>query len=182
MPLEPDLDEMLMKRLQEGDPGAFQILYERHHRPVFGFLARSVRDRQTAEDLLQETFLRVFASRQAYRPLAPFRAWLYTIARHLVVDQMRRAGPSAALIEDSSEDVADPQASALERAEAQGLGERLERAVARLPPVQREVVLLSRMGGLTHEEISRVTGASPEAVRVALHRALRTLRDRLDRP
>jgi RNA polymerase sigma-70 factor, ECF subfamily len=131
---------------------------------------------------LQETFLRVFAGRQAYRPLAPFRAWLYAIARHLVVDQMRRAQPSATSIEDLSQGVADPQASALECAEAQALGERLERAVARLPPGQREVLLLSRMGGLTHEEIGRVTGASPAAVRVALHRALRTLRDLLDRP
>jgi RNA polymerase sigma-70 factor, ECF subfamily len=182
VPLAPDPDEALMKRLQAGDPSAFQILYERYHRAVFAFLARSVADRRIAEDLLQETFLRVFASRQAYRPLAPFRAWLYAIARHLVVDQMRRAQPSATSIEDLSQGVADPQASALECAEAQALGERLERAVARLPPGQREVLLLSRMGGLTHEEIGRVTGASPAAVRVALHRALRTLRDLLDRP
>lgn len=182
MPLAPDPDEALMKRLQAGDPSAFQILYERYHRAVFAFLARSVADRRIAEDLLQETFLRVFAGRQAYRPLAPFRAWLYAIARHLVVDQMRRAQPSATSIEDLSQGVADPQASALECAEAQALGERLERAVARLPPGQREVLLLSRMGGLTHEEIGRVTGASPAAVRVALHRALRTLRDLLDRP
>lgn len=140
-----------MAAVQAGDLRAFETLYARHHRAVFGVLLRSVADRRTAEDLLQETFLRVFASRRAYRPLAAFRTWLYTIARHLVVDQMRRAAPVGALTEDLPDEVPDAQASPLERVEAEAVAERLAQAVARLPPGQREVLLLSRVARLTHE-------------------------------
>jgi DNA ligase D-like protein (predicted polymerase) len=117
---------------------------------VFGFLARCVGDRRIAEDLLQETFLRVFASRQAYRPLAPFRAWLYTITRHLVVDQRRRAQPSAAPIENSLHDVADPQASALERHAVGHPGQPVRR---RMRLAELEHFLAGRdQGGIGHQE------------------------------
>ena len=167
-----------MLALQGGELDAFQVLYERHSRAVFALLLRSVGDRRVAEDLLQETFLRVFATRQGYQPLASFRTWLYTIARHLVVDEVRRrrgaGGPGGG---DDVETLVDPQASPLQRTEARELGERLERAVRRLPPAQREVLLLSRVAGLSHDEVAQVTGTSPGAVRVTLHRALGRLRE-----
>jgi RNA polymerase sigma-70 factor (ECF subfamily) len=170
-------DEALMQALQDGDLDAFRVLYERHHRGVFAFVLRSVGDPSTAEDLLQETFVRVFATRRAYRPLASFRTWLYTIARHLVIDRIRRRrAPGDPAEEGAVDAVVDPDASPHQRAEARELGERLERAIERLPPAQREVLLLSRVAGLGHEEIAQVTGVSPGAVRVTLHRALDRLR------
>ncbi len=173
-------DEALMQAVQGGDLEAFRILYERHHRAVFALVLRSVGDRPTAEDLLQETFVRVFATRQAYRPLASFRTWLYTIARHLVVDQIRRRRAPGDLAEEGAvETLVDPDASPHQRAEARELGERLERAIERLPPAQREVLLLSRLAGLGHDEIAQVTRVSRGAVRVTLHRALGRLQQLL---
>lgn len=173
-------DEALMDEVRAGGLDAFQALYERHHHAVFTFLLRSFGDRRTAEDLLQETFLRVFAHREAYHPTAAFKTWLFTIARNLVVNQFRKRGGSPEPDSDEAlELLPEPGASPLQHAEAQELGERLQAAMVRLPPSQREVLLLSRFAGLSREEVAQTTGASAVAVRVTLHRALRRLRDLL---
>ncbi|MBI2466590.1 MAG: sigma-70 family RNA polymerase sigma factor [Candidatus Rokubacteria bacterium] len=180
MPPETRSDEMLMDEVRAGSPAAFEALYDRHHRSVFAFLLRSLGERRKAEDLLQETFLRVFAHREGYRPTAGFRTWLFTIARNLLVDELRRRSGARALEgAELAETLTDPGATPLERAEAGELGERLQAAMLELPPSQREVVLLGRFGGLSAKEVAEITGASPGAVRVTLHRALRRLRDLL---
>lgn len=176
----PTDDESLMAEVRRGSAEAFRTLYDRHSRAVFSFLLRSLADPRAAEDLLQETFLRVFAHREDYRPTAAFRSWLFTIARNLLIDQIRqRSGRREPEGGEALERIADPGATPLEQAETRQLGERLETAVLRLPPSQREVLLLSRFGGLDHEEIARVTGTSETAVRVTLHRALRRLHELL---
>ncbi|MBI3456484.1 MAG: sigma-70 family RNA polymerase sigma factor [Candidatus Rokubacteria bacterium] len=173
-------DQALMAEVQAGSVRAFQALYDRHRQAVFAFLLRSLADRRAAEDLLQEAFLRVFARRQHYRPTATFKTWLFTIARNLVIDQLRQqSGRQGFERGEILETVADPGATPLQQAEARELGERLQAAVLRLPPSQREVLLLSRFAGLSHDEIAEVTGTSPGAVRVTLHRALRRLREGL---
>lgn len=176
----PPSDEALMEEVRAGSLAAFQALYDRHRRGVFNFLLRSLGDRRIAEDLLQETFLRVFAHREEYRPTAALRTWLFTIARNLLIDQLRQQSRRPELEDEATLEAAvDPGATPLQQAEAAELGERLQAAVLRLSPSQREVLLLGRFAGLSHEEIARVTGASPEAVRVTLHRALSRLRDLL---
>lgn len=177
-------DEALMARVRDGSVAAFQALYERHHRALFSFLLRLLADRPAAEDLLQETFLRVYLHRESYRPSAAFRTWLFTIARNLAIDHLRRRGPFQERVgeEDRVAAMPDPAPSPLRRVEA---GEELwqfEAALSQLPPGQREVLLFSRYAGLSHAEIAEVTGSSPEAVRVALHRALRRVRDLLREP
>lgn len=173
-------DESLMEEVRRGSPEAFRILYDRHHRSVFNFLLRFLGDHRAAEDLLQETFLRMFTHRETYRPIAAFRTWLFTIARNLLVDESRRAHARPEnLADEILQDVPDPSPGPLGEVEGRALEERIQMAVMRLAPFQREVVLLSRFAGLSHEEIARVTGASPPAVRVALHRGLRRLRDLL---
>ncbi len=171
-------DESLMEEVRRGSPEAFEVLYDRHHRAAFNFLLRFLGDYRAAEDLLQETFLRVFTHRETYRPAATFKTWLFTIARNLLIDRGRlaRTRPEA-LGDESLREVADPSPDPLAVLEGRSLEERLQAAVKRLPPFQREVVLLSRFAGLSHDEIAHVTGASPGAVRAALHRALRRLRD-----
>lgn len=171
-------DEALMEEVRAGNLTAFQALYDRHRRPVFSFLLRSLGDRRLAEDLLQETFLRVFTHRQTYRPAVLFRTWLFTIARNLLIDRFRQqvGGPGLEAGE-IPETVPAPGPTPLQQAEARELSERLGAAVLRLSPAQREVLLLSRFAGLSHEEIADVVGTSPEAVRVTLHRALQRLRE-----
>src|SRR6188508_364727 len=91
MLLRDEADEVLMVAYQKGDVRAFEILLTRHRKPVFNFILRFVGSRETAEDLLQETFLRVIKGADAYQRQAKFTTWLYTIARNLCVDQSRRA-------------------------------------------------------------------------------------------
>jgi len=179
MPASVD-DEFLMEEVRRGSAEAFETLYDRHHRAAFNFFLRFLRDSRAAEDLLQETFLRVFTHRETYRPAATFKTWLFTIARNLLVDHWRRTRTRPETLDDEPlRAAADPSPGPLAAVEGRSLEERLQAAVNRLPPFQREVVLLSRFAGLNHEEIAHVTGASPGAVRVALHRALRRLRDLL---
>jgi RNA polymerase sigma-70 factor (ECF subfamily) len=88
--LSAEADEDLMVRYQRGEVRAFEILLGRHRKSVFNFILRYVGDKETAEDLLQETFMRVIKGAEAYKRQAKFTTWLYTIARNLCVDQTRR--------------------------------------------------------------------------------------------
>lgn len=169
-----------MEEVRAGGMAAFQALYQRHHRATFNFLLHSLSDRQTAEDLLQETFLRVFLHREDYRPTAAFRTWVFTIARHLLIDELRkRRGGADPEPPDTLDSLVDAGASPEAHLEARELHERVQDAVRRLPASQRDVLLLARFAGLSYEEVGRVTGASAGAVRTTLHRALHRLRDLL---
>lgn len=164
-------DDQLMEAVAAGDYHAFDMLYERYRAAVFSFLARLAGDVQTGEDLQQETFFRVYRFRARYRGSGQFRAWLFTIARNVAVEHLRRR-PAA--WEDPPEWAEAPERTE-HRAEASELLFRLERALAALPPAQREIVLLSRVVRMDTREIAGIVNSSPGAVRVALHRALRTL-------
>jgi RNA polymerase sigma-70 factor (ECF subfamily) len=143
------------------------------------FLTRLTGDRRLGEDLLQETFVRVYRSRGGYQGTGRFRAFLFTIARRLVIDWRRRQ--NAIWLEDSEtlETLQAPE-RAEDRAEARDLAERLESALQRLPASQREIVLLSRYAALSADEVAQITGSTPGAVRVGLHRALRRLRELIE--
>lgn len=160
-----------MALVRAGDTEAFTRLYERHRTPAFTFLVRLTGDHHLAEDLLQETFLRVYQGRGVYQPSGQFRTWLFTIARHLVIDHHRRH--RIAWEHEPAEIEAAERAQ--DRVEARELLETLERALSRLSPAHREIVLLSRIAGMSADEVASVTGSTAGAVRVALHRALRRL-------
>jgi len=173
-----------MAQVRDGSVAAFQALYERHHRSLFSFLLRLLADRPTAEDLLQEAFLRVYLHRETYQPTAAFRTWLFTIARNLAVDHLRRGGIAWERPGNKEQFAGIPDASPspLQHVETGERLEQLEDAVRQLPPSQREMLLLSRYAGLSHAEIAEVTGSSPAAIRVALHRTLSRLRNLLGDP
>lgn len=177
--MTPPSDDELMARVSAGDQRAFAELYERHRRAVFTFLVHLTGARATAEDLLQEAFLRVWRARAAYRASGQFRAWVLTVARHLAADHFRRQG----LVWEDDPAALDTVVSAEmpdRRAEARDELARVQRALADLAPAQREVILLSRLAGLDAAEIARITGSTPGAMRVQLHRALQRLRGLLD--
>jgi RNA polymerase sigma-70 factor (ECF subfamily) len=167
-------DDQLMEALGAGDHGAFDMLYERHRAVVFSFLARLAGDASTGEDLLQETFFRVYRFRARYRASGQFRAWLFTIARHVAVEHVRQRPAASPHPPEGVEELVAPDRTE-HRADASELLVRLERALGALPPAQREIVLLSRVAGMDISEIAGVVSSSPGAVRVALHRALRKL-------
>lgn len=167
-------DDELMAAVRAGETQAFTDLYERHSAALLTFLVRLIGDRALAEDLLQETFVRVYRARHTYQATGQFRAWLFTISRRLVIDWRRRKPGVWSNEPEALETIAAPERAG-DRAEASDLAVRLERALRRLPEGQREVVLLSRYAGLNTEQIAQMTGATPGAVRVTLHRALQRL-------
>ena len=179
---EPD-DDALMLAFAGGDGEAFERLFRRHGGGLLTYLAHLTGERATAEDLLQEIFLRVVRRAREYRPDGRFRAWLHTIAHHALTDQRRRAAlrPLASDAMETNDDGNELAGHAdgddpLLRVHARELGARIEAALARLPETQREVFLLRERAGLELAEIARVTGANLATTKSRLRYALAGLR------
>jgi RNA polymerase sigma-70 factor (ECF subfamily) len=184
-PEESD-DDALMLAFAAGDARAFERLFRRHGAPLLTYLAHLTGERGTAEDLLQEIFLRVVRRAREYRADGRFRAWLHTIAHHALTDQRRRAALRPATrdamdFDDDGElepELATPAVGddPLLRVHARELGARIEAALARLPAAQREVFLLRERAGLELAEIARATDANLATVKSRLRYALAGLR------
>jgi len=181
-----------MVRYAAGDVAAFEVLLERHRTPVFNFVLRSCRRKDIAEELLQETFLRVVRRAGGYRRKAKFTTWLYTIARNLCIDHARR-------MSHRKEKSLDEPA----RGAAQGDGEpgvcriparspgperrfldgqmanTLYAALDELPEEQREVFLMREKDNLKFREIAEITGVPEPTVKSRMRYALEFLRARL---
>ena len=186
MPHE-ESDERLMRRFQAGDARAFEVLVRRHRSAIWNFLLRHVGDRARAEDLLQETLLRAVKASGEWVDRAKVTTWLFTIARNLATDEVRRAVHRRAEPLDGRDDegrapidraaAEDPSPEAV--AEGVLLRPRLEAALAALPEEQREVFLLREQGGLGFREIAEVTGVPENTVKSRMRYALERLQEAL---
>jgi RNA polymerase sigma factor (sigma-70 family) len=163
-----------MREVRDGDVGRLGLLFERHHGGLFEFFSRTLGDRPASEDLVQEVFIRILKYRRTYRDEGRFQTWMFHIARNVRNDHIRKRRPDQ-LTADMPEPAAAgvDQAAAVENADDV---ERLRRALRRLPDDRREIVVLARYHGMTHEQIAEVLRVEPGAVRVRLHRALKELR------
>lgn len=182
-------DERLMRRFRGGDASAFEALVRRHRRPVHAFLSRLLGDRGRAEDLLQETWLRVVAAAPRWEERALFRTWLFTVARNLAADEARRKAFRGSPVPLEAPDperrrsrvpepvADDPPPDHL--AEGALLRGRLEEAVAQLPEEQREVFVLRELADVPFAEIAAITGAPLPTVKSRMRYALDALRRRL---
>ena len=168
-----DEDARLMLRFQAGDRRAFEELFHRFTPPLLGFLARMVADRGRAEELAQEVFVRVYNARERYEPRARFSTWIFGIAHRLALNELSRAyrGRERPLEGGAEREVADPAPGTDEHLDAVRLGERLERALARLPERQRAALALRSERGMGYEEIAETLGTSVSSVKSLLHRA-----------
>ncbi len=183
---QDESDERLMRRFQAGDARAFEALVRRHRTALWNFLLRHVGDRARAEDLLQETFLRAVKASGEWQERAKVTTWLFTIARNLTLDELRRAVHRRAEPLEGRDDqpgpidrtaADDPPPDAV--AEGALLRPRLEAALAALPAEQREVFLLREQGGLGFREIAEVTGTPENTVKSRMRYALEGLRKTL---
>lgn len=168
-------DAALMAQVAAGQPEAMTGLFERHHRPLYGFLLRMTGRPAAAEDLVQEAFLKALRHAATFDARSPFRPWLYRIARNLLADHHGRVGrePLAPLeAVEPHDEGADPHA----HAEARQDHARLEAALARLSFEQRELLLLSRDPELSYTDLAALYGCSAGALKVRVHRALQALR------
>jgi RNA polymerase sigma-70 factor (ECF subfamily) len=168
----------LVRRAASGDRDAFAALYDRLAPRVFGLLLRLLRNRGDAEDVLQETFLRVWDRAATFDPQrCPPDGWVLMIARCRAVDRLRRRQPTP---DDPAEPAADqPPDRELERQEDAG---RLIAALAGLPAEQAEAIRLAFFGGLTHEQVARAQGLPLGTVKTRIRLGMIRLRDRLGAP
>jgi RNA polymerase sigma-70 factor (ECF subfamily) len=184
-------DEMLMVRYQRGDRHAFAELVRRYQKPVFNFALRQLRQPNAAEDVTQETFLRVVQNASEFKHEARFSTWLFTIARNHCIDQLRklehRRHPSLDQpIEEGAgrtlgDAVADghPRASTERAAAGSEVATRIVQALEALPDDQREVFLLRELANLPFKEIAKVTGAGENTVKSRMRYALDRLQEAL---
>jgi RNA polymerase sigma-70 factor (ECF subfamily) len=184
-------NEALMTAYQRGDANAFAELVARHERPLWCFLRRSTRDDAAAEDLLQETFMRVIHGASGWRPEAKFSSWLYTIARNLCIDHARKQKHGRPVSLDAQrqrdresapplrEQLPGQDMGAERIAQNRELAARLEHAIAALPEAQREVFLMREALELPFAEIAQMIGVSEPTVKSRMRYALERLRSAL---
>ena len=170
-------DHELMIAVRAGEIRRLGDLFERYHRPLFGFFVRLTNQPSVGEDLVQIVFYRILKYRHTYRDEGKFSAWIYHLARKVAADHFRKHASTpvptdpADLHEQADTDA--PPSDQAATSEDQAL---LRTALARLPLEQREVLVLSRLQNLEHREIARLLDCSVGAVKVRAHRALKELR------
>ncbi len=186
---EERTDEELLAAYQQGDVGAFELLLRRHRAPLFSFLLRMLGDREKAEDLAQETFLRIVKGAQAWEHRARFQTWLFTIARNLCVDHARRDRFRRADSLDQAGDDDEPamvesvpgrEIDPARGAESARLRPVLQQALLSLPAEQREVFVLREQAGVPFKEIAEMTGVNENTVKSRMRYALEGLRKALE--
>jgi RNA polymerase sigma-70 factor (ECF subfamily) len=170
-------DGELIARWRAGDERAATVLVERHAPSVARYVA-SLGDREGAEELVQDTFVRAFASLDAFRGESSLRTWLFTIARRLVLDR-RRASRRRRDAQELQDDDAVTEYDALDGLIAEEAHRKMRGAIERLTPTQREVFRLRVNDGLSYKEIADVVGTTEGAARVHYHNALRQVKETL---
>jgi RNA polymerase sigma-70 factor (ECF subfamily) len=186
----PDADVVALA--QQGRDAAFRELIRRYERPVFSLVYRMVRDRELAEDLAQDTFIKVLNHIDRYRPEFKFSSWLFKIANNVAIDHLRRRtldtisidgsphAQTAEAIEATSIDVVGDQESALDELEAREMGTAIERAIATLRPEYRSCIMLRHVEGRSYEEIAATLDLPLGTVKTYIHRARHELRRALE--
>jgi RNA polymerase sigma-70 factor (ECF subfamily) len=184
-----DPDAALMLRVKQGDTTAFTELVEKYKQPVMNLAYRTVRDATEAEDLAQNVFVQVYKSAARYKSTAKFSTWLFTIARNLCLNEIRRRSRHPAESLDATHPEQEDQPlqqfedkktfSPPENLLQGELAQNIDRALADLPENQRAAILLCRQDELSYEEIAEVLGCSVSATKSLIHRGRETLKERL---
>ena len=181
-------DQEVVALARHGQEAAYRELVRRYERPVFSLVYRMVRDRELAEDLAQETFVKALNAIESYRPEFKFSSWIFKIANNAAIDHLRRreldtlsldGSPHAETpeaIEATALQIGDRQETALEEVEARELGGEIETAIARLRPEYRSCILLRHVDGRAYEEIAEILGLPLGTVKTYIHRARNELR------
>jgi RNA polymerase sigma-70 factor (ECF subfamily) len=184
-----DPDAALMKRVTQGDQRAFEQLVEKYKQPVFNMIYRTLPDAAEAEDLAQTVFVQVYKSAHRYRVEAKFSTWLFTIARNLCLNELRRRSrhPADSLEASGTTDEDGParqfedirNVAPPDRLVQDELVSKVSEALKDLPETQRTAILLYQEQDKSYEEISEILDCSLSATKSLIHRARETLKERL---
>jgi RNA polymerase sigma-70 factor (ECF subfamily) len=185
-----DTDLRLARKARRGDRQALEVLYERHGDKLLGYLHKMLGNRQAAEDVFHDVWIKVMQALPKYQPTAgSFRPWLFRVAANAAVDRLRkdkrRAGPEldAPVGDESSERVVDRVAGHAPSPESEGIGSEIARdielALVRLPERQRNAVLLRHQQGMSYREISSTLRVPEGTAKTLVHRGAQALREQL---
>jgi RNA polymerase sigma-70 factor (ECF subfamily) len=181
-------DDALAAQVARGNSAALEALYDRYSATVLGLTLKILADRSVAEDVLQETFWRVWKSADTYQPQrGSFTSWLFRIARNLAIDMYRRRNVrpqvmSAAEDGASVLDLApDPDMDVAEQAQSALENKQVRSAMGSLPSAQRQVIELAYFYGMTRQEIADVTGEAVGTIHTRARLALQKLREELEK-
>jgi RNA polymerase sigma-70 factor, ECF subfamily len=184
-------DQEVVALARAGKEVAYRELLRRYERPVFSLIYRMVRDRAAAEDLAQETFVKVLNALDSYRPEYRFSSWIFKIANNAAIDHLRKRELATLSLDGAPDAITatDVQATALQATdhspsplaelEARELGTAIEQAVAKLRPDYRACILLRHVEGRAYEEIAEALDLPLGTVKTYIHRARLELRDHL---
>jgi len=178
-------NQALVRALRRRDPDLLSRLIEQYQYRLFRYLLYLTGNRETAEDFFQETWVRVIDRGRQYNGKWKFEAWLFTVARNLVIDFLRKKRPEG-LSDFTRDEAANPELSAIDSVTPHDLfaeqeaSQRLITVLACLPAATREVLVLRFQEDMTLEEIMQVTGAPLSTVKSRLYRGLEELRERLE--
>lgn len=182
------VDQDVVRLAALGHETAYRELIRRYERPVFSLIYRMVRDRELAEDLAQETFIKVLNAIDSYRPEYKFSSWIFKIANNAAIDQLRRRSldtlsldgsphaESAEAIEATTLQVGDGRESQLDEVANRELGAMIEEAIGQLRPEYRNCILLRHVEGRPYEEIAEMLDLPLGTVKTYIHRARNELR------
>ena len=185
-------DQEVVEHARDGRESAYRELVRRYQRPVFSLIYRMVRDRELAEDLSQETFVKVLNAIDRYRPEFKFSSWVFKIANNAAIDHLRRkaldtlsldGGPDATTaerVEATALQIGDTTESPLDELEARELGSAIERAIGKLRPEYQTCIILRHVEGRPYDEIADILGLPLGTVKTYIHRARAELRELLD--
>jgi RNA polymerase sigma-70 factor (ECF subfamily) len=184
-------DQEVVLLARAGREAAYRELIRRYERPIFALLFRMVRDRELAEDLSQETFIKALNAIESYRPEFKFSSWIFKIANNAAIDHLRRRELDTLSL-DGSPHAETPEAmqatalqigarqeSPLDAVEARELGGAIELAIGRLRPEYRSCILLRHVEGRAYEEIAEILDLPLGTVKTYIHRARNELRQAL---
>ena len=179
VPDDDPSDEALLLRVAESDRIAFEILYHRYVRSIFGLAMRKLRDRTQAEEVTQEALTAVWRSAQSYQPgRGSAGAWIYTVGRNATVDRMRKNGRGDTTAE--LPDLESPERGPYEHAEQADTAWRVHRALEELDPNERAVIELAYWSGLSQSEVASYLGQPLGTVKTRTRNALARLAEVLE--
>lgn len=189
MSAEQDPDAALMLRVKQGDSQAFAELVDRYKQPVHNLIYRMLHDAAEAEDVAQNVFVQVYKSAHRYEAASKFSTWLFTIARNLSLNEIRRRGrhradsldaPHPEMEDQPLQQYEDKKTFSPPESLLHGeLEEKIEQSLAELPENQRTAILLCRRDELSYEDIAKVVGCSLSATKSLIHRGRETLKQKL---
>ncbi len=178
-------DEELIARFQQGDNYAFDLLVKRYKEPLLNFVYRFVGEREEAEDIVQETFLRLFKNKHYYREIAKFSTWIYTIAGNLAKTELRRRkrrkllSISNFMSSDKDYDIPDEDSNPEREANTVITDKIIQKAIDKLSPKFKQVILLRDVQGFSYEEIAEIVGIPLGTVKSRVNRARLKLQEDL---